>query len=59
MREDKARNYLHSKLTDTVATDMLAYQQHDGQAATIMGHWPQLSHYEELRQQQRWRARQS
>ncbi len=29
VKEDKARNYLHSKLTDTVSSDMLAYQKHD------------------------------
>ncbi len=37
MKEDKARNYLHSKLTDTVSSDMLAYQRHDD-SQTDEGH---------------------
>jgi hypothetical protein len=37
VKEDKARNYLHSKLTDTVSSDMLAYQKHDD-SQTDEGH---------------------
>ncbi len=37
VKEDKARSYLHSKLTDTVSSDMLAYQKHDD-SQTDEGH---------------------